>query len=639
MPLDLNKSYDDINNKIESFNTFKKSKSDVKNRLQQKTNFDVSSLSSAAKGEAKNQLDNLINTFTNTNSSGSATITYLLGKFVRSVKLLRPQIKEIIVSCMIKSLGCDLEQTYDGGQVVYIKVSSIDIFGILKKDPNTDKYALALYEKQQFTNSSVNAIPRSTNRMLNELLQNQNTPYSDIYNTNGVGYKGFSDQELFDIEYVNQRPSPINPNALEFGDFYKITLKNREGDINRVVDFFQDYYQTVELIDFNTLFKFSIDIMLSDLFSVQLGNKTKTLDDSTKFGRFIQRIFGECFDNDSEISVSGNAKTPVLDDTSDRFFELTAEEEIDIQAKVSNALNGIVIFEDCDNVQLPVAEEQADYMYKLIEKISENNVENYFTDEFFNTLANDPKWSKDINLPKLKLSFNFKMLRMFPLAVVFSVLSPKILLPYFTMLKALGIPYSEDVDGKVAFLREFRSLVNCITSKIFAIFTKLMYDLIKKDLKNLARAIISDISGDQTGSIYLVIEKLVSVVLFASALVRDYRSCKNIIDSILALLNLVKVGRLQLIPPPLLLLSEFLPGASPNRAFINHIQNLQKMGLPTNPLPDGSPNLGLMANFSIFQSYYNETTTNGKVEGAFSYQQIAPTGAMPAYIKVTGKYL
>jgi hypothetical protein len=166
-----------------------------------------------------------------------------------------------------------------------------------------------------------------------------------------------------------------------------------------------------------------------------------------------------------------------------------------------------------------------------------------------------------------------------------------------------------------------------------------MYDLIKKDLKNLARAIIIDISGDQTGSIYLVIEKLVSVVLFASAIVKDYRSCKNIIDSILALLNLVKIGRLQLIPAPLLLLSEFLPGASPNRAFINHIQNLQKLGLPTIPLPDGSPNLGLMANFSMLQSYHNETTVNGKIEGAFSYQQIAPTGAMPAYIKVTGKYL
>jgi hypothetical protein len=611
MPLDINKSYSDINNKIESFNTFRKSKSDVKNRLQQQTNFDVSSLSSAAKGEIKNQLDNLINTFTNTNSSGSATITYLLGKFVRSVKLLRPQIKEIIVSCI----------------------------NILKKDPNSDKYALAMYEKQQFTNSSVSAIPRSTNRMLNELLQNQNTPYSEIYNTNGIGYKGFSNQDLFDIEYVNNRPSPDNPNATEFGDFYKITLKQREGGVNRVVDFFQDYYQTVELIDFNTLFKFSIDIMLSDLFSVQLGSKTKTLDDSTKFGLFIQRIFGECFDNDEEISVSGNAKLPVLDETSDKFFELTMEEEIEIQAKVANALSGIVIFEDCDNVQLPVEETQADYMYKLIEKISENNVESYFTDELFNTLANDPKWSKDINLPKLKFAFNFKMLRMFPLAVVFSVLSPKILLPYFTMMKALGINYNEDVDGKVAFLKAFRSLVNCITSKIFAIFTKLMYDLIKKDLKNLARAIIIDISGDQTGSIYLVIEKLVSVVLFASAIVKDYRSCKNIIDSILALLNLVKIGRLQLIPAPLLLLSEFLPGASPNRAFINHIQNLQKLGLPTIPLPDGSPNLGLMANFSMLQSYHNETTVNGKIEGAFSYQQIAPTGAMPAYIKVTGKYL
>ena len=141
MPLDLNKSYDDINNKIESFNTFKKSKSDVKNRLQQKTNFDVSSLSSAAKGEAKNQLDNLINTFTNTNSSGSATITYLLGKFVRSVKLLRPQIKEIIVKAISDEIYSRENASYIiQSAIEYVKgLIGSNLYGVILKKTEKSK--------------------------------------------------------------------------------------------------------------------------------------------------------------------------------------------------------------------------------------------------------------------------------------------------------------------------------------------------------------------------------------------------------------------------------------------------------------------------------------------------------------------
>jgi hypothetical protein len=46
----------------------------------------------------------------------------------------------------------------------------------------------------------------------------------------------------------------------------------------------------------------------------------------------------------------------------------------------------------------------------------------------------------------------------------------------------------------------------------------------------------------------------------------------------------------------------------------------------------------LMRDFSMMEAFNKEQVQNGKIEGVFSFQQIAPTVAMPAYVKVTGKY-
>jgi hypothetical protein len=63
-------------------------------------------------------------------------------------------------------------------------------------------------------------------------------------------------------------------------------------------------------------------------------------------------------------------------------------------------------------------------------------------------------------------------------------------------------------------------------------------------------------------------------------------------DEILLLLNMINSTAIpgSQIPLPLLALSDLLPGYSVERATINVIENLQKLGLPTGPLPDGSPN-------------------------------------------------
>jgi hypothetical protein len=94
----------------------------------------------------------------------------------------------------------------------------------------------------------------------------------------------------------------------------------------------------------------------------------------------------------------------------------------------------------------------------------------------------------------------------------------------------------------------------------------------------------------------------------------DFRNCKSVVDEILKLLNL---GLNQLnIGLPLFALasSKLLGGVSDTRAFANAIENLQKSGLPTGDLPDGSPNFMNNAFKGIIGGMNKEQAENGKTE-------------------------
>ena len=68
------------------------------------------------------------------------------------------------------------------------------------------------------------------------------------------------------------------------------------------------------------------------------------------------------------------------------------------------------------------------------------------------------------------------------------------------------------------------------------------------------------------------------------------------------------------IPDALLLLADFLPGTSPERSTINTIAELQKLGVPTGTLPDGSPNLMLLYNLATHKGAEKEKSENGKIQ-------------------------
>ena len=71
--------------------------------------------------------------------------------------------------------------------------------------------------------------------------------------------------------------------------------------------------------------------------------------------------------------------------------------------------------------------------------------------------------------------------------------------------------------------------------------------------------------------------------------------------------------------------------------FSNIIENLQKQGLPTGDLPDGSPNLMNMSIMGIIDGQNNEMAENGKLELFIPPLSVTPGGTLPT--KGYGKFI
>jgi hypothetical protein len=64
----------------------------------------------------------------------------------------------------------------------------------------------------------------------------------------------------------------------------------------------------------------------------------------------------------------------------------------------------------------------------------------------------------------------------------------------------------------------------------------------------------------------------------------------------------------------LLFLTPLLPGTSPERASLNIIEGMQKLGLPTGPMPDGSPNIMNVFMDAMVRGMDKEESENGTID-------------------------
>jgi hypothetical protein len=621
--VDLTADYKKVQDKITANKTYVNLKSDY-NRLQKKAgdSFEdlksdvTSSIENVKKDvdryqkQVKDQISQLLDINNLSSPNGSNTIRYLKKTLLVAIKNIEPKISEILLEEVVNILGCDQQQTFNPGPI-YIRVSAVDFAGLLKNDPN-EKPGLLLYEKLPSNQPQV--YPFSMNRELWNRIQSSSSYFTDY----GTYYKGQSGQDLFDIQFVDTNAIGVT------GPWFKIDLQNRTGGINKVGEFLADYYKTIRIVDFKVIIT-SIMEALTGAISIKANIGLVEVEDQKKFEAIVQRILGLCFDNRRQIDVSGIAKLGELDNVDESFFEFTDVQLRQIEQEVSNIKNGVVEFLDCTDVKLPVnTNDIIDGLGQMnfIPDDDEITVANNITD----ALINNPEWVKLGIRGNIEASVNFRFVKLMVQGLISGLLLPKVLLPVFIMLKALGQYIDEQIQSFMDFLRLLKSKIINLISRIGGLLVQEIFNIIKKDIKNLIQQIILDVVREKADKRIIMILKLIQLLITIAQFIRDWRECKSVVDELLWLLRIATSGWGGEIPLPLLFASRLLDGFSSTRAFIGTIEELQKIGIPTGPMPDGSPNLTVLSIFSQLKASAAEEAENGKVQLAVPPLAMTPAG-------------
>lgn len=633
--IDISFDYDKLQKKVESYKSYKDLKSqydkvskktsgiftEKSDKLSQSLN-SISGKTKSFQKKVKNQLDELLDLNT---TLGKNTNGYLKKKFIEALNTIEPQVSEILIEEIFKAIGCDQQQTYVTDKPVYVKVSSIDLSALLKVNP-TSKAGKLLYEKSPL---SIQSQPFSMNKELYQLTQTTDT-YSF---TNGSDYLGVSNQNLFDIKFLQNHPlTGVG------GGWYEVTPKSRIATVNLtdvnqnfVGQFVQDYYKTIKLYDRHNVIAWTVDFITGAI-SITRNESDAQIADHTWLAKQLKKILGLCFDNRAEIDVSGVAKISQSDGIDESFFELDSIDLREIDQTVNNFKNGVFEFEDCDTVKLPTNTEGIiGELDKLIYVPDKDfiNIANSLPE----TLTNDEEKKK--NLPGFDI-FDKEFLKQLLNGLVSCLLSPKVILPIIVMIKSISNKYDNVLD-KISsfkdFAKHFKEFFINFSSRIFSLFIKILFNIIKRDIVNLVLSIIKDINIEKykkKAEMILTLVKIFLAIAEIYKLITDWRKCKSIVDELLKLIQIWQ-RRSDNIPIPIMYAARLLNGYSETRAFIGTIEELQKLGIPTGAMPDGSPNLTVLSTFAQLKASAFEEAANGKVQVALGPLTITPAGVtLPA---------
>lgn len=572
-----------------------------------------------AQDKLKNQLDELIEVFMIVKDAGDdaesegkksklQTVDTLIDIYNNTILNTKSRIAELWIKEAIKTVGCSEEQEFTPSPV-YIRVESLDVFGILKDAPTGT--AEFRYEKNETNNGSM---PYSMNRQLYERLQNLGLSFNTEYSAD---YFGASNNQIFNIEYVDQ------DNNGNFGNYYKVTPRANPTGVSSITQFMYDYYMSIEIVNIDEFINYVID-MLTNAISFDLSLSNDQTRQQSKFMKILQRILGLCFDNQQEIDVSGVAKLSVIDNIDDTFFEFSSADLKDIEEQVYNITHGVVEFTDCDNVKLPIDVEGIKNSLDAIRDLETDADKMQGLKGLIDELGDTEAWK--LLLPQINFqgSIKWDLLKLIPLAIMRTLLSPKMLLGLFITLKMVGNAVIDLIEGIEDFLLKFKSFVIEVMSKIGALFVEELFKEIKKNIDKLVKQLLEDIAFEAKDARLRMIAGLIRGLILVSEFITDWRRCKSVVDELLDALKIV--SRSLGLPSLSLALADTLPGMSETRVLAGVIEELEKAGIPTGDLPDGSPNLMVKNHSSGISGMMKEMQENGKVEIFIPPLAISPAG-------------
>ena len=527
-----------------------------------------------------------------------------------SVDVTKNSSKQILMDCVKNAFFandgiCGTNQVMGGTQEmdeVYIHPKEIDFLGMFKVPPESD-YGKIMYENHK----KRNGLKAQINYGLYQTFISGGTT-----TPNGLQYQYDtpSNKTLFNSTwqsehqrfYITGLTQPTNIGGV-------ITY----GNVN-VGDFFNDYYSNMEMPDLNEILKKAMLMTLkacnasADKNGVSVGGSfsgmespldfAPSLDDAiNSLERMLNKLFAFCNDG----RLTGQTPTNLFHDEEENdefYFDFDDVEGIDLDDEDARRRK-VLKFKDCGNYEVPYNTVHIeDFIYLEDKQDTRKRI-----DGALNKAASDAYEQSNfsIDLPSFQISINLSFIFNIPKALIMSVISPKMFLPFVIIYKQFVASAKNLVMDAKDLMKKLKKIFTCVIKELFWKFIREFWKRVKVDLKNFLMKIIRKILKDKLKRYYLVIAALIA--LLKQIIENGLDSCEAIIAAIGAAINgaLTAAGGLD-IPNPLLALAGLLPGFSAVKTTMDITEKMQNMGIPTGDI-NGEPNYHVLSASAQVQGF------------------------------------
>lgn len=497
---------------------------------------------------------------------------------------------------------CGTNKNFTGVQFdsVRLKPKEFDFLNVLTVDPNSNVGKI-VYEPSNTSTSK-----EKVNR--------------ELYTTfSGTQYRfdTSSNKTLFDMNWSN-------------GDQEFIISGLTQGTSSVPVgDFLNDYYSSIELPDISGITKMAM-LMTIQGDSSETPLFTGALND---LNRLITKLCSVCGNPKKTNTLSNQNAIDLFnenDEDLELYFNFDDVEGIDLDDENAR-YRKVLRFRDCNNFEVPVNTDLFEDFVYLSGKKNLNDLVN----STLNKVAADSFEQSDgssITLGDFQLSINNLFILNLPKALIMSVISPKIFLPIVVVYKlfksVITSTASQVVETAKEFMKKFHKLFSAIIKDLFWKFISEFWKRVKVDLLNFVLKLAQKILKNKLKRYYGVIGILIA--LLTKILEQGFDNCFDLFNAVISTLTSAINTSIPLkIPPVLLLITPFLPGYSPERAYMAAIEGMSAAGIPTGPI-NGEPNDFIEAHKKVIFAV-NEEENNF---GAFDAVTIpTPAGFMETFIK------
>ena len=303
------------------------------------------------------------------------------------------------------------------------------------------------------------------------------------------------------------------------------------------------------------------------------------------FTNFMTNVLEACDGDeligpDTEIGQSSRRVylTPTI------FFDFTVEEERAMELEVNRKKNNVLTLESCGSVDIPVDNQLVDDAVDdiLATSVTSEKMKrfNLLLQQLSRHSAKESGYDLGLGSITLPVEIDFKenLLKKLPQILMYSVLSPKSVLPIVLTGKIMNQSGQLCTSLKL-FAKIFKRVLIRVIKEILKEVLKYILIKVKNAILRMIRQMIKEKLSEQMKKKIRLIRKLLDILLPLINALQNAKNCQEIYNILLGILAANMPDIPFGVPPFLLAAAKMRPGTSALGTFERHINKLQALGV------------------------------------------------------------